>query len=1379
MMDCLSDRLTTPDDVSPDDDLDSSLTSPGLKTLMNSSDRSNLQMIDFDPFVDGELLLAAPATASQQEIWLGVQISQEANLACILSQSLQAIGRLDLEVLQAAIRQLVSRHESLRTTISGDGMTILIAKEIDLQVPLSDLSALSANDRAAEIDRYQSQSVSEPFDLQHGPLFRARILKLTDREHLLIFAVHHIVCDGWSLGIILADLAKIYTALNRGLVPELAPAEYFSEYAFLEQAQIDDPETIATEAYWLQRFAELPPGLDLPTDYPRPPLRTFNADREYHTLPASLVERIEKVGFKNGCSLMTTLLSAFEILLFKLTGQTDLTVGVPTSGQIAAGKYNLVGHCVNFLPLRSRIDPAISFSDYLRSRNSAILDDYEHQNFTFGSLLQKLAIPRDASRIPLVSAVFNIDLDGGGSPSTFDELTTELTVNRGAFATFEFFLNGVTTASGDLDLDCQYNPNLFRAISIQRRLGEFENLLTQIVATPDRPLHQLSLLSAAQAQQLLVDWNATQTDYPQSQWIDRLFEQQVAIAGDAVALVFQSQQLTYRELNDRANRLANYLLAIGVKSGELVGIALDRSIETIVSILAILKAGGAYLPLDLSYPAERLAFMLENARVSVLVTKKTVRDRLPSHPARTIDLDTDWDDIAQASPNNPQRSGQADDLAYVMYTSGSTGQPKGVCIPHRGVVRLVKNTNYLDFSPQQVWLQLAPIAFDASTLEIWGSLLNGGKLVLFPGEKPSLSELGQTIAHHQITTLWLTAGLFHLMVDERIEDLQPLRQLIAGGDVLSVPHVRKVLATLPDCQLINGYGPTENTTFTCCYPISSLEGLTSVPIGRPIANTQVYVLDPDLQPVPIGISGELYIGGDGLARGYLDRDELNREKFVPDPFAPGERLYRTGDLVRYLPDGNLEFLGRIDTQVKIRGFRIELGEIDAILAQHPAVREVRTIDREDRPGDKRLVAYIVSDRPTPPSAQELRTFIQSKLPDYLIPSAFVTISALPLTANGKVDRRALPVPESDRPDTAHAFVAARNDLELHLVKIWERVLGVNPIGVRDNFFELGGHSLMAVRLFNEIEKELGEKISLSTLFNVQTIEELSVLVAPKEESATTWQSLVQIKPGDTESPPLFCIHALWGNILFYRDFSQYLETNRPIYGLQSKGLDGEQKPYDSIPEMAASYIKEIQSVQPQGPYFLLGFSLGGLIAFEIALQLQAQGQEIQMLTLIDPTCPNLASSSSEHRAFKLDASLLTKVIHHLQALGKLGLEDQITYIREKVHWNLTVGKVNFFHKIYLRYIKKSINELRQIDVVLANDLSRKVYVPDNLYSGKIILLKAEDPGIDGDDDSDPRWELLATEGIDIELVPGSHLNMMKEPNIRTLCAKFNYFLNQY
>ncbi|WP_309728802.1 amino acid adenylation domain-containing protein, partial [Chamaesiphon sp. OTE_75_metabat_556] len=821
--------------------------------------------------------------------------------------------------------------------------------------------------------------------------------------------------------------------------------------------------------------------------------------------------------------------------------------------------------------------------------------------------------------------------------------------------------------------------------------------------------------------------------------------------------VFESQQLTYRELNDRANRLANYLLTIGVKSGDLVGIALDRSIETIVSILGILKAGGAYLPLDLSYPPERLAFMLENARVSVLLTKKTVRDRLPSHPARTIDLDTDWDDIAQASQLNPQRSGQADDLAYVMYTSGSTGQPKGVCIPHRGVVRLVKNTNYLDFSPQQVWLQLAPISFDASTLEIWGSLINGGKLVLFPGDKPSLSELGQAIDRHQITTLWLTAGLFHLMVDERIEDLQPLRQLIAGGDVLSVPHVRKVLATLPDCQLINGYGPTENTTFTCCYPISSLEGLTSVPIGRPIANTQVYVLDPDQQPVSIGIPGELYIGGDGLARGYLDQDELTREKFVTDPFAPGERLYRTGDLVRYLPDGNLEFLGRIDTQVKIRGFRIELGEIDAVLAQHPAVREVRTIDREDRPGDKRLVAYLVIDRAAPTTEIDWRSFLQSKLPDYLIPSAFVIVETLPLTANGKVDRRALPMPEYDRQADADLLVAARDEIEQQLTEIWERVLDVRPIGISDNFFELGGHSLMAVRLFVEVEKIWGKNLPLATLFQAQTIEDLAKVLRQKEWVAA-WSSLVLIQPGEPK-PPLFCVHPIGGNILEYYAFANFLDRDRPIYGLQSQGLDGQQKPFRRVEDMASHYLKEIRTIQPHGPYFMLGYSFGGLVAFEMARQLEADGEKTQMLALLDCSAPNLPSARP---------SVAQSLRIHLCNLWQLNFHERSSYVMGRITYRLT--KDNHRDFLVKSLYKPTDMTPQLLDVLDANLQASEDYLA-RPYRGKITLFRCQVQDLEHYLHPELGWSDLVNGNVDVHHVPGSHFRMMKEPRVRGLAGK--------
>jgi amino acid adenylation domain-containing protein len=1360
MMDCISTSELTDLNLSLLNDEDLRLTVPTTKTLTNLAIESNLKAIDFDPFVDGEILLTAPATESQQEIWLGVQLSTSANLACILSQSLRFNGRLDVELLQTAFDRLVDRHESLRMTFSGDGTTILIAKKIDIRVPVVDLSALTAVAQAAAIATHQQQAIGQPFDIQHGPLFRTQILKLGECEHLAIISVHHLVCDGWSLGVISTDLAKIYTALDRGTALDLDRPEYFSEYAFAEQAKIGSAEAIAIEQYWLDKFATLPPVIDLPTDYPRPPVRTFDSASESYTLAADLVERIAKIGIKNGCSLMTTMLVAYEVWLSKITGQTDLTVGVPTSGQTATGRYNLVGHCVHFLPLRSQIDPECRFSDYLRARNRSILDDYDRQDFTFGSLLKKLAIPRDASRVPLISAVFNIDLANNNS-DVFGDLEVKTCMNRNAFATFELFLTATTQPNGQLDLDCQYNPNLFSAATIQRRLGEFENLLTAIVAAADRKVRQLSVLSLAQTQQLLVAWNQTQTDYPQDKCIHQLFEECVALNGEAIALSYQDRQLTYNELNRHANQLAHYLIAAGIQPNDLVGIAIDRSIETIIGILGILKAGSAYLPIDLTAPPARLRAILDDARVAVLLTTTARVEQLPLHQFKVVCLDRDWAEIATASKTNPDRAVRSTNLAYVMYTSGSTGQPKGVCVPHQGVVRLVKSTDYIDFSPDRVFLQLAPLAFDAATFEIWGSLLNGAKLVLYPGDKPSLAELGQIIARERITTLWLTAGLFHLMVDERLADLQPLRQLIAGGDVLSVPHVRQVLAALPDCQLINGYGPTENTTFTCCYPIASLDPLaTSIPIGRPIANTQVYLLDADLQPVPIGIPGELYVGGAGLATGYLNRPDLTAAKFIPHPFATNERLYRTGDLARYLPDGNLEFLGRIDNQVKIRGFRIELGEIEAVLAQHPSVREVTVTLREDA-GDKRLVAYLVPQPQQQPTEREIRTFLESRLPDYLIPTAIVMLAALPLTTNGKVDRRALPAPETMRSSPEASLLAPRDELERQLTVIWERVLNVHPIGIRDNFFALGGHSLIAVRLFAQIEQTWGQNLPLATLLQKQTIEELATVLRQEKWSAS-WSSLVLIRPAQVPAgesqPPLFCIHPVGGNVLEYYTLANYIEPDRPVYGLQSQGLDG-QPAFRRIEDMASHYIQEIRTVQPQGPYFLTGYSFGGLVAYEMAQQLAAQGQQIALLALLDSSVPNLPT---------LRPSFVQAVGVHLGNLWQLDPQERASYIMGRIDYRLKGSNQREFLAQSLYKVEDLTPHL--LAVLDANLEASQEYTA-RFYPGKLTLLRCRVQDLEHHLHREFGWQNMV-KNLEIYSIPGPHSSMLKEPRIHTLAAKF-------
>lgn len=593
---------------------------------------------------------------------------------------------------------------------------------------------------------------------------------------------------------------------------------------------------------------------------------------------------------------------------------------------------------------------------------------------------------------------------------------------------------------------------------------------------------------------LLIEWNHTQTDYPQQASIHQLFEAQVEKTPDAVALIFNNQHLTYRDLNSRANQLAKHLQSLGVGTEILVGICIERSLEMVVALLAILKAGGAYVPLDPGYPQERLAFILSDTQVSVLLTQKELVAKLPTHTAFVICLDADWNTIALNKKENLSTSVTADNLAYVMYTSGSTGTPKGVSVIHRGVVRLVKETNYARLTPEEVILQLAPISFDASTFEIWGCLLNGGRLVIYPPNTPSLEELGQIIQQYQVTTLWLTAGLFHLIVDEKIDALKSLRQLLAGGDVLSVPHVQKFLQTVDNCQLINGYGPTENTTFTCCHPITApLQPNVSIPIGRPIANTQVYILDNNLQSVSIGEAGELYIGGDGLARGYLNRPDLTAEKFISHLFdnTLATRLYKTGDVARYLPDGNIEFLGRIDNQVKIRGFRIELGEIEREIAQHPDVREIVVLARQDEAGEKQLTAYIVPQYNSGYTHNKLRGFLQQRQPNYMVPSAFVMLESLPLTANGKVDRHKLPAPSRERPQLEQAYIAPQTDLERLLAGILSELLKIHRVGIDDNFFDLGATSISILQVAARVKQELGIELPAVKLFQYSTIGSLA------------------------------------------------------------------------------------------------------------------------------------------------------------------------------------------------------------------------------------------------------------------------------------------------
>jgi aspartate racemase len=1056
--------------------------------------------------------------------------------------------------------------------------------------------------------------------------------------------------------------------------------------------------------------------------------------------------------------------------LHRYTGEEDIVVGTPIAGRRLPEVEDLIGLFINTLAIRAQVSGDSTVREFLNQVKQVALGAYSHQDLPFERLVKELQPERTLAQNPLFQVMFVLQSEEV-QPLNLSGVTAEHFRIDHVMANFDLTLE--ITDDGD-QLVCLFesNADLFERDTIARMMTHFQNVLAGMTVHPEQKISDVPLLSEGERRQLLVEWNDTKTEYPSTQSIQELFEEQASSTPEAPALIWDDGELAYRDLNARANQLARYLRDRGVKADTRVAVCMHRSPDLIVAVLAILKAGGAYVPLDPAYPQNRLEFMMTDSGAPLMLTQTAIAAQLPANDS-VICIDALGDRLSRQSESNLKCASGADNLAYVMYTSGSTGNPKGVTVTHRNVVRLVKNTNYASFSPDEVFLQASTISFDASTFEIWGSLLNGARLVMLPAGPPSLKELADAIKRHKVTTLWLTAGLFHLMVDNHLDDLRGLRQLLAGGDVLSVPHVKRVFQELPNCRLINGYGPTENTTFTCCYPLNDLSKVNgSVPIGFPISNTSVYVLDRHSNPVPVGVPGELYIGGDGLARGYLDRPELTDERFVRNPFSVNEdRLYRTGDLVRYKATGEIEFIGRVDNQVKVRGFRIELGEIEAALMQHRGIREAVVVARKDS-GDKHLVGYLVP-RHGDLRTEEVREFLQTRLPEYMVPSVFVTLAALPLSPMGKIDRRALPEPNEIQREIENGFIAPVDELELKLTRLWEQVLRVSPIGTDENFFELGGHSLLAVKLFAEIEKNFGKNLPLATLFQAPTVGQLA-RVLRDEGWQDGWSSLVPINAGGARTP-FFCVHAAGGNVLEYHDLARLLGPDQPFYGLQAKGLDGKSDPHTSIKEMAAHYIKEMREVQPIGPYLLGGRSSGGTIAFEMAVQLAAQGERVALLALFD-TFPagyfKLLDPSLGQRLSRRAKKWQTHIVN----LRSLTAIEKLRYVVTKLQYAPAKAKHKIYrraYKIYQKFGKPLPIVLQNIEEI--NFAAVKDYQPQ-IYSGDVTLFLATD--LTADYDSQDGWRELVKGRIHTREVPGNHLNIIKEPGVRVLAEKLRAAIAQ-
>jgi amino acid adenylation domain-containing protein len=1037
----------------------------------------------------------APLTAVQRDLWLASQASDDAARAYHVASVIRMRGELDRQALSEALQDLINRHDALRACMEGAPEVQTIRSRLTLELPLTDLSILGFAERERKLEEEAETEAAVLFDLAKGPLFRTRLISLAKSDHALLFTAHHIIVDGWSMGVLIRELGQLYSAKVRGTPCTLKPAVPFRAYAQWEMGLAGTSED-RTIDHWQRLLSDLPDPLELPSDRPRPATRTYHALTQKMALDAESVDRLKNTARHHGCTLFHLLLSSIHAWLHRLCGQEDFIVGVAAAGQLQAetvypgASHTLVGHCVRLLPLRTCCRGEMRFSEYMRAVQHRVLDSFEHQNVSLSGLLSRLQLPRDSSRTPLVSVVFNLDQPSEGC--LMDGLAVEVSATPRRFDFFDLHLNGVEVGNG-LRLDCSYSTALFDSATIERWLRHFEIILGGIVEDPNRRIADLPLLTAAERRRILVEWNDTGSDYPRDHCIHELFQSQAERSPQSVAVRMGDSALTYRQLDQESTRIAHVLRGAGFHSGAFAGICVARSVKMVAGLLGILKGGGAYVPLDPDYPQDRLAALIHDAGISVVLTQRRYTDLFSRCLLPVICLDGE---IPAESPPPIRASGvTALHPAYVMYTSGSTGRPKGVVVCHRNVARLVLNTNYARLGPDEKILQAAPLSFDASTFEIWGPLLHGGECVLYPEAIPTAAGLEREIRRHGVSTMWLTASLFNSIIDESAEALSGLRQLLIGGEALSLKHVAKALDSLGGTKIINGYGPTEGTTFACTYSIPEelpLE-LSSIPIGRPIANTRVYVLDRYRNPVPVGVPGEIYIGGDGVSLGYLNQSELTADKFVSDEVGvnPDGVLYRTGDLARYRSDGNLEFLGRVDRQLKIRGFRIEPEEIEIVLQAHPGVKQAVVAERGDSPGEKRLVAYVVSDQWHPVGAGELREHLRGKLPGFMIPSSFVFLDSLPRSRAGKIDWKALPTAGTIPPDLENAYVPPQSEMEEILAGIWSEVLHIPQIGIHDNFFALGGHSLLAFQIISRINRTFGVDFPLRRLFESPTVAEIA------------------------------------------------------------------------------------------------------------------------------------------------------------------------------------------------------------------------------------------------------------------------------------------------
>ncbi|WP_333873503.1 non-ribosomal peptide synthetase [Methylobacter sp.] len=1228
------------------------------------------------------------------------------------------IGSIDISILKASLHELIRRDEMLRPTfIELNGLPIS-------EHPLLPIHLTVVDHPECEINRRIQTEIAAPFDLDKGPVIRVKLIRLKGEKQVLLLEFHHVISDKGWMDEFARDLLALYGMFSMGQpLPKL--------YSQAEDIALERERLLT---YWKRQLADAP-TLHLPTDKPRPQVPSFGMKRQLFSLPPSVAEGLKILSKREGVTLFMTMAAAFQIILHRYSSQDDIVMCTPVAADSRLELENLTGYFINILALRTNISGNPSFRELLSQVCEVILEAYANQDMPF----KKLADTLDLKRDPLFQVMFVFQ----DEPQLNEIISECLQVDTEAVK-FDLILK-LSETPHSIDGIAEYATDLFEASTIRRLIGHFQTLLEGIIAHPEAHLSKLPMLTETERRQLLVEWNNTAIEVSGTNFIHQLFEEQVERTPHAVAVVYKNQQLTYGELNARANQLAHYLRHIGVEPEALVGICLERSIDQVIGWLSILKAGGAYVPLDPCYPKELLEFMLEDSAPLALLTNDQYEALFAdmSKCPRLIDLSTKfpaWAIFPDTNPDHESVGLKPENLAYVIYTSGSTGKPKGAEILHRGLQNLLpwyirESTN---LTCDDTVLVVTSMAFDVTQKVIYGPLLVGARLVL-ASEPFDPQAIVKLVLQERISMMTITPSGFYTLIDANTNgELSNLRRVFLGGEPMQPSKLLEMPEPRP--EFFNNYGPTECTAIATSFRMSAdLEQYLnrSVPIGRPIWNVRIYILDPYQQPVPIGVTGEIYIGGVAVGRGYLNRPELTAERFVLDPFVPetSAHMYKTGDLARWLTDGTIEFLFRNDSQVKIRGFRIELNDIEAALLQHPQLREVVVDVYEAVPADKRLVAYVVSRNNAMITPTEIRDFLKLKLPEFMVPSAYVLLNALPLTPNGKLNRKALPLPLAE--EASKECSAPCNEIERKLIVIWKNLLGVKNIAIHDNFFELGGHSLLAVKMTIEISKQFNFDIPLGALYQSPTIKELGITISSGNQQSSSY-SLVPIQTQGAR-PPLFAIHTI-----SLHDLPRYLGKDQPLYFLRygmAAECSNRSVRLPLLEELASHYINEIQQLQPRGPYYLIGFSFGGVIAYEMANQLVANGHQVNFVGLLDSRLDNQKRSLKIHKLFKPNTTQL------------------LERIKNKINDRAIADKygADFWPHFYTSVPDKAC---------------RNGYQPKK-YNGRVTLFQ----GIQCDDSffsyapPEVAWRKLLGDNLEVQEVSGSHLDMCIEPHVKILAEK--------